>query len=461
MAAADHSLRKELGLWDLALAQVLCVVGSSWVGIAAKLGRAHLLFWLAAMALFFLPLAAVVIYLNRLMPLEGGLYQWAKLAFGDLPGFLIAWNLWVYAVTSTASVIFVVPTDLAYLLGPDWSWLPKSATATLLLTGGVMAAITLIALRGLDLGKWLHNAGSVLIMLAYVILLSLPIWALLNGSLQHFEPFPIALPKFDWFSLAIFGQITVGGLSGFEYVAILAGESRRADRTIGQSVLISAPVIAAMFILGTSTVLAFIGGQPINVIGPIPQTFRAALGETGAGNRAAQFGIALILARAVAAASLLFTGVTRLPLAAAWDRMLPAWFTRLHPVRRTPTNSILFVAALVMLLIVLSLVGVQEQESSQLLTNASIVHYAIAYIALFAIPLFGIRALRDKLPGWLRLVSAAGAIACTVSLLIAVYPVVDVVSKTSYATKITAVVVISNMAGTLIYRAGQVGRPPA
>jgi amino acid transporter len=457
VAAATNqqaNLHRELGLWDLALAQVLCVVGSSWVGIAAKLGRAHLVFWLAAIALFFLPLAAVVIYLNRLMPLEGGLYQWAKRGFGEMPGFLIAWNLWVYAIVATASVIFVVPTDLAFLLGPSWAWLPKSATATLLLTGGVMAAITLVALRGLDVGKWLHNAGSVLIMLAYVILLSLPVWALMHGSLQKFDAFPMQLPKFDWFSLAIFGQITVGGLSGFEYIAILAGESRRAERTIGQSVLLSAPVIAAMFILGTSTVLAFVGNQPINVIGPIPQTFRIALGDTGAGNSAAQFGIALILARAVAAASLLFTGVTRLPMTAAWDRVVPQWFTRLDPVRRTPVNSILFVAGLVMALIVLSLVGVQEQESSQLLTNASIVHYAVAYIALFALPLFGAQTLRSKLPTWLKIISAAGMLACLVSLLIAVYPVVEVVSRASYAGKITAVVVISNMVGILIYRAG-------
>src|SRR5262249_39149645 len=107
---------------------------------------------------------------------------------------------------------------------------------------------------------------------------------------------------------------------------------------------------------------------------------------------------------------------------------------------------------------VLSLIGVQEQESSQLLTNASIVHYAIAYISLFVIPLFGVRALRDKLPGWLKAVSAAGAIACLQSLLIAVYPVVDVVSRISYAAKITLVVVISNMAGILVYRASQAQR---
>jgi hypothetical protein len=49
---------------------VLCVVGSSWVGIAAGLGRAQALTWIAAMILFYLPMAVSVIYLNREMPLK-------------------------------------------------------------------------------------------------------------------------------------------------------------------------------------------------------------------------------------------------------------------------------------------------------------------------------------------------------------------------------------------------------
>ena len=440
------------------LAQVLCVVGSSWVGVAAKLGRAHVVFWLAAMLAFYVPLAAVVIYLNRLMPLEGGLYQWAKQGFGEMAGFLIAWNLWVYAVVVVGAIVFVVPTDLGYMLGPAWGWLAASRWATLVLTGGVMAGITAVAVRGLDIGKWLHNAGSVMILLAYVILLGLPVWALLRGAIPRYEPLPWEWPKADWFSLAIFGQMTVGALSGFEYVAILAGECRGAARTIGQSVVISAPVIAVMFILGTSTVLTFIGGQPINVIGPIPQTFRAAFGTVGAAGFAAQFGIALILARAVASASLIFTGLTRLPLATGWDNLIPRWFTRLDERRRTPVNSIYFVAALVMGLILLSLLGVREQEASQLLTMASIVHYAIAYVALFALPLFGRAALRRQLPRWLKVAAAAGMASSLVALLISVYPVVDVVSRLAFAGKICAVVVVSNMAGVLIYRLGQTRR---
>ncbi len=448
-------LRKELGLRDLILAQVLCVVGSSWVGIAAKLGRAHVVFWLVAMLAFYLPLAAVVIYLNRLMPLEGGLYQWARKGFGEIAGFLIAWNLWVYAVVVVGSIIFVIPTDLAFMLGPAWGWIAASRWATLLLTGSVMAAITAVAVRGLDIGKWLHNAGSIMILLAYAILLGLPVWALLRGSIPRFDPLPWEWPKASWFSLAIFGQMTVGALSGFEYVAILAGECRGAARTIGQSVVISAPVIAIMFILGTSTVLTFLGGQPINIVGPIPQTFRVAFGSVGAAGFAAQFGIFLLMARAVASASLIFTGITRLPMATAWDNLVPRWFTRLDPRRQTPVNSIYFVAALVMGLILLSLLGVREQEASQLLSLASIVHYAIAYVALFALPLFGSAALRRQLPRWLKVAAAAGIASSLVALLISVYPVVDVVSRAAFAEKICAVVVISNMTGVIIYRLGR------
>jgi amino acid transporter len=311
----------------------------------------------------------------------------------------------------------------------------------------------MVAIHGLDIGKWLHNAGSILILLAYAILLPLPLWALWRGTLHTYQPIPFEWPKLDWFSLAVFGQMTVGGLSGFEYVAIMAGECRSAARTIGQSVVFSAPVICLMFILGTSSVLAFVGHQPINVIGPIPQTFRLAFGDTGASSWVAPVAIFMLIARAIASASLIFTGLTRLPMTASWDHVVPEWFSRLHPKRRTPVNSILFVSVVVVLLILLSMLGVHEQEANQLLSNASTVHYAVAYIALFAIPLVG--ALRRQMPGWLRAAAATGLFASAVSLAIAVYPIVDVVSKTAYASKIVSVVVLTNGAGVVIFRAGQ------
>jgi amino acid transporter len=449
------ALRRELGLGDLVLAQVLCVVGSSWVGIAAKLGRSHTIFWLLAMALFYVPLGVVVIYLNGLMPLEGGLYQWAKAGFGEMAGFLTAWNLWVYAVIVVGAVVFVVPTDLSYMLAPAAAWLPASKGATLAITGGIVAGIALVAAHGLDIGKWLHNVGSIMVMIGYAILLGLPFWALWGGRISSYNPVPWQLPEASWYTLAIFGQMCAGALSGFEYVAILAGECHSPARTIGRSVAISAPIIAIMFILGTSSVLAFVGSRPINVIGPIPQTMRLALGTTGRAAAAAPFAIFLLMARAIAAASLIFTGLTRLPMTAGWDRIVPRWFSALHPRRRTPVNSILFVALLVMALILLSMLGVHEQEANQTLAEASVAHYAIAYVGLFALPLLGRSELRRRLPLWVKAVSAAGLFSSMISLFIAVYPIVDVVSRGAFAAKICSVVAVSNGLGVLIYRAGR------
>src|SRR5689334_16477533 len=216
--------------------------------------------------------------------------------------------------------------------------------------------------------------------------------------------------------------------------------------------MISAPIIALMFILGTSSVLSFLGSQPINVIGPIPQTMRSAFGSVG---WVAPLAISLLMMRAVASASLIFTGLTRLPMTAGWDNLVPQWFARLHPRWRTPVNSILFVAVLVMLLIFFSMLGVREQEASQLLAGSSIALYAITYVALFALPLLGRRALRDALPTWVKIMSLAGLISSVVSLAIMVYPIIDVADPGLYAVKICAVVVITNLLGVVIYKGGR------
>jgi amino acid transporter len=207
-----------------------------------------------------------------------------------------------------------------------------------------------------------------------------------------------------------------------------------------------------MFILGTSSVLAFVGNAPINLIGPIPQTFSLAFGASGWGSALARFGIFLLLVRAVASASLIFTGLTRLPMTAGWDHLLPDWFSRLHPAWKTPVNSILFMTAMLALLLLLSMLGVRAQETMQLLLNASDVHYGITYVALFALPLFSAPAFRSGLPPWLRVVSLAGLLSSLIAVCIAIYPIVGVSSRLSYAAKIAGAVLLSNLLGVIVYR---------
>jgi amino acid transporter len=449
--AGEHRLLRQLGVWDLVLAQVLCVVGSSWVGVAAGLGRAQTLMWIAAMAVFYLPMAAAVIWLNKAMPLEGGLYVWAHRAFGDLGGFLTAWNLWVYGIAVTATILYTTPTELAYLIGPSARWLPENPWAAFGIVALIVAALTVAAIRGLELGKWIHNVGGAAMLAVFLGLILLPAWGLASGRIHEGMALAPALPEMNLRMAAMFGNMLFGALCGLEYIAIFAGESRDPARTIGRSVWIASPAICLMFILGTSSVVAFVPRGQIDFIAPIPQTMRAALGQAGVGNVLAMAAIVLVEIRLLGAASLLFTGITRLPMAVGWDALVPEWFTRLDDRRKTPVNSILCAAALVLLMVGTASLGVHAQETYQLLSNASLTHYELTYLVMFAAPVVGARALRRQMPLWLKWVCGVGFCSTLFSLLISVFPFVDVVNPWVYGGKILGTVAVSNLIAVGFY----------
>jgi glutamate:GABA antiporter len=446
-----HNLKRQLGLRDLVLTQILYVVGASWVGTAAGLGHAQTTMWVAAMLLFNVPMAASVIGLNRVMPLEGGLYVWAREAFGDIGGFVTAWNIWVYGIVVTATILYGTPTELAYLLGPRASGLPENHLASTVIVSVLILAVMAAALRGLDVGKWIHNIGGAAVLVVFGLLIVLPLWGWARGVPMHWEPLTVSMPKANLRSLALFGQMMFGALCGLEYVAILAGECEDPARTIGQSVWIAAPIICLMFILGTGSVEAFVAAGHINFIAPIPETLRAALGNTGLGNVVAVVAILLLEIRLLGSASLVFTGVTRVPMAAGWDRLVPEWFARLHPKWRTPVNSIVFTTVLVLGMLLAASTGVHVQEAFQLLMNASLMHYAVAYLAMFAIPLVGMKSLRLRLPLWLKVTSAVGLAATAFSMVIILYPFVQVVNAREYAMKIGGTLLVSNVIGLGFY----------
>src|ERR1051326_1875879 len=360
----SESLKKPLGLFDLVLTQILFVVGSSWVGAAAKLGQAHLFFWLLAILLFYIPQAAVVIYLSNRMPLEGGIYQWAKLGFNEFAGFITAWNLWLLSITVIALGGMFITTNISYALGPDFVWMPNNKWCVSLISTALVAGLGWACLRGLSLGKWLHNAGAFAMFLVYAALIFLPLLGLARGELKSYQPLQLALPTMSiFYCFNIFSKLAVGALSGFEYVAILAGETRSPARDIGRSVLIASPIIALMFIFGTSSVLAFIGHNPIDLIGPVPQTLRLGLRSFPIAGAIASIGILLMTTRTIASTSVHVTGSSRLPMVAGWDQLLPSWFSRLHPRYKTPINSIIFVGALTLVIAIASQIGAGIQEA--------------------------------------------------------------------------------------------------
>ena len=449
------ALKKPLGLRDLVLTQILFVVGSSWVGTAAKLGQAHLFFWLLAIVLFYIPQAAVVIYLSRVMPLEGGIYQWAKLAFNGFAGFMVAWNLWLLSIMVIALGGMFVTTNISYAIGESAAWMPHSKWCVSLVSCAMVGGLGLIAVRGLSLGKWVHNVGGFAMLAVYAALIALPFIALMRGDLKEYHPLVLAAPTMSiFYCVNIFTKLSVGALSGFEYVAILAGETRSPARDIGRSVLIASPVIALAFILGTSSVLAFIGDKPIDLIGPVPQTLRLGLRLFPIASAMASIAIILMTVRTIASTSVHVTGSSRLPMVAGWDRLLPSWFACLHPKFKTPINSVIFVSALTLTIGVASQIGAGIQEAFQLVDNASNVFYGIVYAMLFAIPLVGATTLRTGAGIWLRVAALCGFLVSLSAIFFTVYPIIDVPSPLNFALKIIAVTAIANAIGVAIFLFG-------
>ena len=452
--AKSATFRKELGVTDLILTQILFVVGSGWVGTAAKLGNSHIVFWLLAIALYYLPQAAVVIYLNRLMPIEGGIYQWATAGLGRFAGYMVAWNLWAFAIVLMATFSVMIATNISYLLGPAFASITQHQWYTPLVSTATVVTITCVSIFGLRVGKWLQNLGGAAQFFTYSALIIVPIIALRRGTISEYHPFNAAMPAASAFSLNIFGKMALGALSGFEYVAILAGECKNPARTIRKAVLVAAPMIAMMFILGTSAVLAIVPNEQIDLVSPIPQTLTMGFSGLGFARLIVPVLILLLVLRQIGSFSFAFAGNTRLPMVIGWDGLLPAWFTRLHSRFRTPVNSILMVGGITLVFTIAGQIGVGVQEAFQLLENAAGILYGFVYLGLFAIPLFGARRLAQRPPLWLQLAALSGFAVTLLYSVLSVFPIIDVESWQVFTFKIVSVLALTQLIGLAIYVVG-------
>ena len=454
-ADAARGLRRELGVPSLVLTQILYIVGASWIGVAATVGRGHAALWIAAVVLFFLPLAMLVAHLARLMPLEGGVYRWAEAAFGPALGYFVAWNLWSFTVAVLAVLGVGFSSNLSYALdglggfSVENHWHVRAASFAAIAIGATVASL------GLRIGKWVHGAGGAAHVLTFVALVIIPFVALANGRLAHYDPLDLAMPAMTLFTLNVFTKLAMGAFSGFEYIAIMAGECRDPARTIVRSVWISTPIIVAMFILGTCSVLALVPRDQLDLIAPLPQTVRAGLGDATIAHAVASAIVLATMLRSVANICVTYAGSVRLPMVAAWLGQAPGWLGTLSRRFASPVHSAILVATLVAAVTVATQFGARSQEAFQILESVATVLYGITYVALFAIPLVGRHELRAKIPASVRFASVSGLIVTLLSLALSLVPIVHVASDVVFAGKIIVVAVAFNVVGLLLYASGR------
>jgi len=448
--AAEHQvelhsahLKKELRLGDLVAIQILNIVGLAWIGIAAKLGPSHLMFWLSAMLLFYIPSGIVVAHLSTEMPLEGGIYQWAKLRYGPLVGFLAAMNIWLNCVTLISKIGIQSAGSISYAIGSGGEWLAGSKIAITGLTIVIIFGLTLVSVRGLSLGKWINNIGGmgVVFLFAAVIVVAIPRWFHADVAIA---PVSFAFPALSLLNLNLLGKMGMGAFSGCDGVAIFAGECKDRDpgAMLSRSVWIAGPLISGIFILGTASVLTFNKPENVDVMLPIMQVL-----SLGAPSLKALASLLLVVTL-LTGCSLSFSMTARLPMVAGWDHLLPAWYSKLHPRFRTPTGSILVVAAASFLFGMMANLSGGNQEAYQLLDNASGMFFALPYMIMFSIPLL---APGEKPSLRVRVAGVSGFMMALLYVLLSVIPVIDVSSSLGFTLKMIGVVLGFQIAGVAYF----------
>jgi glutamate:GABA antiporter len=295
---------------------------------------------LLAIVLFYLPLAAVVVKLSRAIPVEGGVYQWVKEGISPFAGCMAGWNFTIYAVTAFAVIGSFFANGLAYAAGPAGVWMSASKLFALVLTATACLIAFIFNVRGLHLAKWWSNAAAPLTIVTFLIMLWLLIRAWMMKTPSASASFPFVWPSFSILTLSVFAKMAICALAGFDSSGIFAEECRRPENDIGRSVLIAAPLIALMYVLGTSAVLAYISPARVDLAATVPQLIQVAVGGTVLGRMLTFIGIGALNIPYTAAMVVVTGMVARLPMVAGWDGLLPGWWSELHPRFRTPSKAI-------------------------------------------------------------------------------------------------------------------------
>ena len=462
-----HELKRELRLRDLVQMQILLVVGVTWIGIAARQGGTHILFWVAAIVTFFLPSAGVVGYCARIWPQEGGVYQWTRHAFGPFAGFMSAWNFAIWALLTVAPLGLQIATSLAYAMGPRYGWIAESHNVSTALNIGLFAMILVICVPGFGIGKYVSHFGTAVMVLVNVVLAVLIFYhPHTSAAHPHVNPQPAFSYKFSGgmlslLTLNLFSKMAFNALTGLEQIAVFAGETKDAARAILRSAWIAAPLIAIIFILGTASLLTYIPAQSVDLVGPVPQVLAAAFGggaHTGGIDWGLMLGRLAILGLAltvVAQYALIVAETSRLPLVAGWDGIVPAWFTRLSPRFGTPVRSIIVIVVLGLIAGFVATSGVGKQEGFQLLVASANISYAVYYGMMLLIPIAVGARFGKRASPLLRLAAGSAFIVTILALGMNLFPIVDVANPIVFGFKVLGVSVLVNIIGAALYYAGQ------
>jgi glutamate:GABA antiporter len=375
-------LPRVMGFWDVLLFNIVTVLGPRWIAAAAHNGTSSITLWFLAAFLFFVPTALVIAELSTRFPQEGGLYAWAKDAFGEFHGFVAGWTYWIYTLFYFPALLFASAAMAAYIGGIGYAPLAQNRTFLLVVSFVLFFVAVYMNIIGLRIGKWLQNAGAVGTFVPLVMLITAAafVWARF-GSVTQFTWSNIQ-PHWNWDTVNFWPQIAFA-FGGLELVSSMSEEVKNPRKTFPRAILGSGIVIAVIYIAGTIAVLTLMSSVQVD---PKSGVFQALTIASAALKISALGIIAAILVTIGNAGGVGSTvaGISRVPFAVGVDRYLPRAFAKVHPKWETPYISILVQAAVSGAILLLSQISETTVSAYQILVDATNILYFIPFLYMYA-----------------------------------------------------------------------------
>ncbi len=382
-------LIRALKLRDLILFNLVAVLGLRHLGTSAKAGPTTLLLWVLAALFFFVPQGLAVIELSSRFPNSGGIYDWTKRALGEKHGFVCGWCYWINNVLYYPSLLISAAVIATYIFGYGGTSLENNLTYVVATTLVCLWIAVIVNIRGVGTGKWLQNAGGIgtYIPGALVILAGAYAWFTMPSA----NPITARdlLPKAtDYDSLNLWASIAFA-YAGLELSATMGDEIQDPRRTLPRSILISAPLIAVVYFLGTGSVLWLVKDKDINVVSAFLQAIEIGLRQISPGLKwVVPVCAAMYTVGNIGGVGAWLTGPARVAFAIGLDRYFPPAFGKIHPRWRTPYVAILVQATLATVLLLLAVWGKQGgarqvEQVYLILLSAQLFIYFIPYVYMF------------------------------------------------------------------------------
>lgn len=321
---------RPLGFWSATALVVGSMIGSGAFLLPASLapfGAASLLGWGITLAGAMM-LALTFARLSTRWPQTGGPYVYARNAFGELPGFVIAWSYWISIWCATAAIAVAFAGSMGAIF-PALTATPVRAAGCAMAALWVCSAVNLAGVR--EAGR-VQLLTTVLKLLPLLLFGGVAVWFI---DAKHFVPFnPTGEPLPEVAHAAV--ALTLWALLGLEAATVPAGSIENAERTVPRATVFGTLLAGIATILACTAVLGLLPADALkDSQAPMADAARSLWGPAA--------GIALAVAMAVSCFGALNGWVllsAQLPLAAARDGMFPGFFARLD-ARGTPVVGVL------------------------------------------------------------------------------------------------------------------------